>query len=240
MKKAILAGLLIALILPCPSAAQDPKALTNELSQRWGKKPAKLFVATNAYDIRVNFDGKPMDELVPACERYADVVVDDVKVSSKELRIHATRTAIGTDRRYNGFPYDVLVRAALPVGWTDGDVEALVIRIFTPKRMQLPLMQTLPNVHKPGSGIAPPKGVFTPDPEMTEEARRAKAGGNAVIEFTVNEDGTVSDVVPLTTDPYGFARAAAATTSNWRFTPATLNGTPVKLRVRSESSFCMY
>jgi protein TonB len=56
--------------------------------------------------------------------------------------------------------------------------------------------------------------------------------------FRVDEDGRVSDVEVVESEPEGlFVRTAVRAVKRWRFRPATRNGVPVPHRVRQRISF---
>jgi TonB family protein len=62
-----------------------------------------------------------------------------------------------------------------------------------------------------------------------------------MLRFIVNEDGSVDNVIsgqpPL---GFGLDEQSVRTVQQWRFTPAMLDGQPVKADVRAETTFCLY
>ena len=66
-------------------------------------------------------------------------------------------------------------------------------------------------------------------PTYPEIARRAKITGTVILEAVVLRDGTVSDIKVLRTpvSGLGFESAAIEAVRQWRFRPATKNGTAV-------------
>ena len=80
----------------------------------------------------------------------------------------------------------------------------------------------------PVSGnITPPVKLYYPQPQYTEEARRARIQGVVILEATINHKGDVVDMRVLKGLPMGLAESAAETARRWRFKPATENGQPV-------------
>ncbi len=80
----------------------------------------------------------------------------------------------------------------------------------------------------PVSGnITPPVKIYYPQPQYTEDARRARIQGVVILEATINREGEVVDVRVLKGLPMGLDSSAVETARQWRFKPATENGQPV-------------
>ncbi len=75
--------------------------------------------------------------------------------------------------------------------------------------------------------IVPPVKIFHPQPQYTEDARRARIQGVVILEATINREGEVVDIRVLKGLPMGLDQSAVETTRTWRFKPATENGKPV-------------
>ena len=75
--------------------------------------------------------------------------------------------------------------------------------------------------------ITPPIKIYHPQPQYTEEARRARVQGVVILEATINREGEVVDIRVLKGLPMGLDKSAVETTRTWRFKPATQNGEPV-------------
>jgi D-alanyl-D-alanine dipeptidase len=91
-----------------------------------------------------------------------------------------------------------------------------------------------------GSSDKPAKPVFTPDPEYSEEARRA--GVNAKVESWVfiGSDGLVKQVIVFKPAGYGLDEQSIRALEKWKFNPATRNGAPVPAEVSVETMFHLY
>jgi protein TonB len=63
-------------------------------------------------------------------------------------------------------------------------------------------------------------------PVYPELARRARVSGIVVLEVTVDEEGTVTEVRVLRGHPL-LDEAAAAAVRQWRYSPTLLSGEPV-------------
>ena len=63
-------------------------------------------------------------------------------------------------------------------------------------------------------------GINTPQPAYPPEARRSGTTGEVVLSFTVNTDGSVSNIDIVSARPRGvFERSAQAAVRRWRFQP---------------------
>lgn len=70
---------------------------------------------------------------------------------------------------------------------------------------------------RPSGGLVP---ISTPQPAYPPEARRAGASGEVTVSFTVNTDGSVSDVELVSAKPRGvFDRSVQGAVRRWRFQP---------------------
>jgi periplasmic protein TonB len=95
-------------------------------------------------------------------------------------------------------------------------------------------------VYKVGGGITAPKPVDTPDPEYTEEARRAKIQGTCILWLIVDAEGRPRDIRVVRGLGYGLDAKALETVKQWRFEPARKDGQPVNVQVSVEVGFRLY
>jgi TonB family protein len=87
-------------------------------------------------------------------------------------------------------------------------------------------------------GVAPPKCVFCPDPEYTDEARRNKIEGNVMLSVSIDEKGTIRDVRVVQDPGYGLAQRSIDAMKKWRMEPShDPDGNPVPSRVIIETTF---
>jgi protein TonB len=82
-----------------------------------------------------------------------------------------------------------------------------------------------------GGRIRPPQIVpgTKVQPHYTEQARQARLQGVVVLQATIDERGNVIDVHLLKTMRFGLDEEAVKAVSQWKFTPALLDGRPVKV-----------
>jgi protein TonB len=91
--------------------------------------------------------------------------------------------------------------------------------------------------YRPGSGITPPRVLQEVKAEYTDEARRASITGEVILEIVVRRDGSVGDVKLLRGLGGGLNDRARQAVKQWRFSPATRQGTPVDVIVEVAVEF---
>jgi periplasmic protein TonB len=97
------------------------------------------------------------------------------------------------------------------------------------------------NIYSPGhGGVTQPRAVYDPDPEYSDEARRAKFQGSVILAMIVGADGKPHDLKVQRSAGMGLDEKAMAAVNQWRFQPATLDGHPVAVRVSVEVSFRLF
>jgi protein TonB len=95
-------------------------------------------------------------------------------------------------------------------------------------------------VYKVGGGISAPQPINTPDPEYTEEARRAKIQGTCILWLIVDAEGRPRDIRVVRGLGYGLDAKALESVKQWRFEPAKKDGQPVNVQVSVEVGFRLY
>jgi protein TonB len=95
-------------------------------------------------------------------------------------------------------------------------------------------------VFKVGGGISAPQPVATPDPEYTEEARRAKTQGTCILWMIVDSDGRPRDIRVVRGLGFGLDAKAIEAVKQWRFEPAKKDGQPVNVQISVEVGFRLY
>ena len=91
-----------------------------------------------------------------------------------------------------------------------------------------------------GGGVSAPKAIFSPDPEYSEEARKAKYQGVCVLWLVVGPDGRPRDVRVARTLGLGLDEKAIEAVRTWRFEPAVKDGRPVAVQINVEVTFRLY
>jgi TonB family protein len=105
------------------------------------------------------------------------------------------------------------------VGGLDGDDAPYLFLVLQPARPQ-DVMRITPDVE-------PPIAIHKTQPQYPEEARKAGVTGVVVVQATIDEEGRVTDVLPLREVAPLLAEAAAEAIREWRFEPARYEGKPV-------------
>ena len=86
-------------------------------------------------------------------------------------------------------------------------------------------------------GIRPPHVLFSPEPEYSDEASKAKFQGTCVLSLMVDVDGTPRDIKVVKSLGKGLDEKAIDAIKTWKFEPATRNGVPVKTQIEVAVDF---
>jgi protein TonB len=95
-------------------------------------------------------------------------------------------------------------------------------------------------VFRVGGGISAPQAISTPDPDYTEEARRAKTAGTCILGLIVDAEGHPRDIRVVRGLGSGLDAKAIEAVRQWRFEPATKDGKPVNVQISVEVTFRLY
>lgn len=95
-------------------------------------------------------------------------------------------------------------------------------------------------VYRIGGGVSAPRALYSPDPEFSEEARKAKYMGTVVLWLVVATDGSVRDIRIQRSLGMGLDEKAVEAVRRWRFEPAKKDGIPVAVQVNVEVRFNLY
>jgi TonB family protein len=91
-----------------------------------------------------------------------------------------------------------------------------------------------------GGGVSAPQLIFAPDPEFSDEARRAKYQGVCVVSLIVDAQGNPQRVQVVRHLGMGLDEKAVVAVKQYRFKPATMQGKPVPVEVNIEVNFRIY
>ena len=95
-------------------------------------------------------------------------------------------------------------------------------------------------VFRVGGGVSAPKQIYAPDPDYSEEARKAKYQGVCVLYVVIGPDGKPRDIRVARTLGLGLDEKAMEAVKTWRFEPAMKDGKPVAVAVNIEVTFHLY
>jgi TonB family protein len=88
-----------------------------------------------------------------------------------------------------------------------------------------------------GNGLTRPRLVYGPDPEYSDQARKANVEGTISLKVTVTENGDVANVQVTKGLGSGLDEKAVEAVRTWKFKPGTKDGTPVSSEINVGVSF---
>lgn len=91
--------------------------------------------------------------------------------------------------------------------------------------------------YRPGGGVSLPVPITKPEPEYSEEARKAKYQGSVTLQIVVNEKGEPTDIRVVKKLGLGLDEKAIEAVAKWRFKPGMKDGKPVAVIATIEVSF---
>jgi periplasmic protein TonB len=94
--------------------------------------------------------------------------------------------------------------------------------------------------YRVGGGVSAPKVLYDPDPEYSEEARKAKYQGTVVLWLVVSPDGHPQQIRVQRSLGMGLDEKAIEAVRQWRFEPAKKDGQPVPVMINVEVNFRLY
>jgi protein TonB len=95
-------------------------------------------------------------------------------------------------------------------------------------------------LYHPGGGVSNPVLVYAPDPEFSDEARRAKYQGVCVVGLIVDAQGNPQRVRVVRPLGMGLDEKALEAVRQYKFKPAVYNGKPVPVEINIEVNFRIY
>lgn len=91
-----------------------------------------------------------------------------------------------------------------------------------------------------GGNVSAPTCIYCPDPEYSEEARKARHQGVVVLWAVVDEKGRAQQIRVQKSLGLGLDEAAVRAVQNWRFRPAERFDKPVPVYMAIEVNFHLY
>lgn len=91
--------------------------------------------------------------------------------------------------------------------------------------------------HRIGDGGTSPKLLLKAEPKYSEKARQARVEGLVRLSAEVWEDGLPHNIRVVRSLGWGLDEKAVEAVRQWRFSPGTLDGKPVRVQVQIEVSF---
>jgi protein TonB len=91
--------------------------------------------------------------------------------------------------------------------------------------------------YKIGGGVSAPVPTYRPEPEYSEEARKAKWQGAVLLQLVVDENGVPRDIKVIHSLGLGLDQKAIEAVRKWRFKPGQKDGKPVPVSANIEVNF---
>jgi protein TonB len=95
-------------------------------------------------------------------------------------------------------------------------------------------------VYRVGGGVSAPRVLYSPDPEFSEEARKAKFQGTVILALIVGTDGRAHEVRIVRSLGMGLDEKAIEAIRQWKFDAGRKDGVPVAVQVNVEVNFRLY
>ncbi len=95
-------------------------------------------------------------------------------------------------------------------------------------------------VFRVGGGVSAPRPLYDPEPEYSEEARKAKYQGVCVLMLVVGPDGRPRDIHVASSLGLGLDEKAIEAVKTWKFEPAMKDGKPVAVAINVQVDFRLY
>jgi periplasmic protein TonB len=94
--------------------------------------------------------------------------------------------------------------------------------------------------YRVGGGVSAPRALYSPDPEYSEEARKAKYQGVVVLWVVVGPDGKPHEIRVQRQLGMGLDEKAIEAVRQWQFEPAKKDGQAVAVQINVEVNFRLY
>jgi TonB family protein len=192
-------------------------------------------------------DGHPLKGIQPDHWALYSGLIYAKKINVKDGDIEVQ----GTPVILNGFPIGNPMKIRLHLGpqpHTAEEVQQMMGRLFLQDKPSLQRARPVyrrdgatdgPISHV-GGNVTGPHATYTPEPEFSEQARKAKYSGTAVLTIVVDKNGNVSRISVARALGMGLDAEAVNRLRTWRFSPAMRGNEPVAVEMNVEVSFNLY
>jgi TonB family protein len=92
-------------------------------------------------------------------------------------------------------------------------------------------------IYRPGGDVTNPVPISRPEPQYSEEARKAKWSGTVLLSLVVDENGVPESIKVIKPLGLGLDEKAIEAVQQWRFRPGTKSGVPVAVAAQIEVTF---
>jgi len=133
-------------------------------------------------------------------------------------------------------------QARLSVGVVDviagklvGQAEAVIPRTMLPDDVS-PDSPYLPVLTPGKDNTSYPQCLYCPNPQYTDQGRKAKFNGTVVLQVVVTPEGRATQITVIKMVGYGLDEQAIAVVRTWKFKPAMKNGNPLLLAITKDGN----
>ncbi len=95
-------------------------------------------------------------------------------------------------------------------------------------------------IFRVGNGVTAPRAIFSPEPEYSDEARKAKFQGMVTLLAVIGPDGRPKNLSVARSLGMGLDEKALAAVKTWKFQPGMKDGHPVAVQISIEVNFHLY
>ncbi len=258
---------LLALVLPCILAAQEPMmvlpapVLRPELGKWWKNSTivkqlqlkdsqvtqiekifldhqSKLLSATEALKKREE-QLKALMQTEPLQESQIRKTIDQVAATRAELEKMNASMMLSIRMVLSREQWSQLDRI-------QDSKKTILVRAPQSKTAQklpagLKQMEFENTIFSIGDSVKPPQVLQQPKPSYTPQAKAARIEGIVLVSAVIQKDGNIGQIRIKKGLGYGLDESVIDTISKqWKFQPGTLNGKPVNVSVVMEVSFRLY
>ena len=94
--------------------------------------------------------------------------------------------------------------------------------------------------YRVGGDVTPPKALYAPSPEYSEQARKARYQGTVVLWLIIDAEGKPQKIRVARALGMGLDEEAIKAVQQWQFEPSRLNGQAVPVQINVEVNFRLY
>jgi len=247
---------LVLLIFCLCAITVNADSVKDELNQQYKKKVIAIRSALTPGVQRFDSNGQSLNPPPTGAWRlYGGIYVEKVSLSSKALRFQGRRIGVGVDKQGRralvSMEKSVKVNISLDHPLTSvNEAQAILGKVFLksdniedaqPELRRADVdIATEQIFHAMKDNVKAPRATYTPEPQFSEAARRARFQGIVILMIRVDKTGKISRVKLKRALGYGLDQNAMDILKTWRFEPATLNDEPVPVEMTVEVAFNLY
>jgi TonB family protein len=106
-----------------------------------------------------------------------------------------------------------------------------------PSQDSQPLLKRCSDKNPPPCADKPPTLNYSPEPQCSKDAEKAKISGTIVLNVVVGTDGLAHDISVVRSVGYGMDEEAIKALKKWKFKPAKGSGRPAPVQISVEVKF---